>query len=192
MARNSLIPFRSGGLLGGDPFVSLHREVNRLFDDVFRGTGLSSTSGQERGAAVLAPQMNVSETDSEVRVTAELPGVSEQDIQVELNDDVLAIRAEKKEERRDDKENYHVVERSFGTFRRSLQLPFKVEPDQVSARFENGVLTVTLPRGAQQERAHRIAIHSGGGRSSQGALENKSGSGDGGSARPGTARNTAA
>ncbi|MGK6324268.1 Hsp20/alpha crystallin family protein [Sphingomonas sp. DT-51] len=174
MARHMLIPFRPGGLLGGDPFVSLHREVNRLFEDVLRSTGLSATPGEGRGAAVLAPHINVSETDKEVRLTAELPGVREQDLHVELNGDVLAIRAEKKEEREEDQENYHVVERSFGTFQRSLQLPFTVEPDQVSARFENGVLTVTLPKGAQQEQTRRIAIQSGkAGTMPPRALENK-------------------
>jgi HSP20 family protein len=161
MARTSLIPFRTGGLLGGDPFASLHREVNRLFDDVVRGTGLSVASAPT-GGAVLAPRMNVSETDEEIRVTAELPGVSEQDIHVELRDDVLTIRAEKKEQRREEKENFHFVERSFGTFQRSLELPFKIAPDQVRARFADGVLTVTLPKGAQQEQAHRIAVQSGG------------------------------
>ena len=177
MARNSIIPFRTGGLLGGDPFMSLHREMNRLFDDVLRGSVLSASGSQGGGTALLAPQMNVSETDKEVRITAELPGVAEQDISVELNDDVLVIRGEKKDERKEDKENYHFVERSFGTFQRSLQLPFRVEPEQVQARFRNGVLSVTLPKGAQQERSRRIAIQVGDGDqpSQPGAIENKSG-----------------
>lgn len=161
MAR-SLMPFRSGGLLGGgDPFLSLHREMNRLFDDVLRGTGPMPGTGQG-GASLIAPQINVSETDKEIRVTAELPGVTENDIHLDLNDDVLVIRGEKKLERKEEKENFHFVERSFGTFQRALQLPFPVNPDQVQARFQNGVLTITLPKTAQQERSRRIQIQSSG------------------------------
>lgn len=175
MARNPLTPFRSGSLLGGDPFLSLHREMNRLFDDVMR-TGLPTTGGQSGGAALLAPQLNVSETDNEVRITAELPGVSENDINVELNDDVLVIRGEKKFERKEEKERFHFVERSYGTFQRALQLPFSVDPDQVQANFENGVLTVTLPKSAQQERSRRIQVQ-GGGRGQSGAQGGAAGGG---------------
>jgi HSP20 family protein len=168
MARNPVTPFRSGSLLGGDPFLSLHREMNRLFDDVLRGTGLPTTGGQSGSAALLAPQLNVSETDNEIRITAELPGVSENDINVELNDDVLVIRGEKKVERKEEKERFHFVERSYGTFQRALQLPFPVDPEQVQARFENGVLTVTLPKTAQQERSRRIQVQAGDGSQSGG------------------------
>jgi HSP20 family protein len=118
--------------------------------------------------------MNVSETESEVRVSAELPGVKEDDIDVSLNDDVLTIRGEKRFERKDEKENFHFVERSFGTFQRSIRLPFPVNPEQVQANFENGVLTVTLPKSAQQERTRRIQVQrgpsgsAGGGRMIQG------------------------
>jgi len=160
MARNPLTSFRTGGLTGGDPFLSLHREMNRLFDDVLRG-GLSAGGGQGLAGNVIAPQINVSETDTEIRVTAELPGVNENDVQVDLNDDLLVIRGEKKFERKDEKENFHFMERSYGTFQRTLQLPFSVDPDQVQATFENGVLTITLPKTAQQERSQRIRIQSG-------------------------------
>ena len=107
--------------------------------------------------------MNVSETEKEIRITAELPGVTEQDIDVSLDDDVLTIRGEKKFERTDDKENFHFVERSYGTFQRSLRLPFPVDPEQVQASFENGVLTVTVPKTGQQERSRRIQVQGPGG-----------------------------
>ncbi|WP_406856076.1 Hsp20/alpha crystallin family protein [Alsobacter sp. KACC 23698] len=161
MARNSLTPFRSGGLLGADPFLSLHREMNRLFDDVMRGAPLAAAGGQG-GSTLIAPNINVSETDTEVRVTAELPGVTDKDIHVDLNDDVLVIRGEKKLEKKEDKENFHYIERSYGTFQRALQLPFPADPEQVKAHFENGVLTVTLPKNARQERARRIQVQTGG------------------------------
>jgi HSP20 family protein len=164
MARNPLTPFRSGGGLlgGGDPFLSLHREMNRLFDDAFRGA--PATAGQGSGAGnFVNALMNVSETDNEIRITAELPGVTEQDIDVSLDDDVLTIRGEKKFERTEggEKESFHFVERSYGTFQRAIRLPFPINPDQVKASFENGVLTVTLPKTAQAERTRRIQVRAG-------------------------------
>src|SRR6478735_6989229 len=172
MARNPMTPFRpGGGLFPGDPFLSLHREMNRLFDDVFRGTSLptaSGSQGQSDVGAFVNASMNVSETDKEIRITAELPGVAEQDIDVSLDDDVLTIRGEKKFERKDDKENFHFVERSYGTFQRSLRLPYAVESEQVRASFENGVLTVTVPKTERQERSRRIQVQ-GRGATGQGA-----------------------
>ena len=166
MARNPLSTYRAGGLLGGgiDPLFSLHRDMNRLFDEVMSG-GLPLAGGQAGQAGqgqIINAHMNVSETETEIRVAAELPGVREEDIDVSLNDDVLTIRGEKKFERQDEKENFHFVERSFGTFQRSLRLPFPINPDQVQASFDNGVLTVTLPKSAQQERTRRIQVQRGG------------------------------
>jgi HSP20 family protein len=161
MARGFLTPFR-GGLTESsyaDPFLSLHREMNRLFDDVFRGSSLP-TSGEHGNW--MQPRIDVSETDKEVRICAELPGVSEKDIDVSLDDDVLTIRGEKKSERKEDKENYHVSERSYGTFQRAMRLPFAVNPDEVRADFSNGALTVTMPRGKEQERSRRIQVSAGG------------------------------
>ena len=161
MARNPMTPFRPGGIFPGDPFLSLHREMNRLFDDVFRGASRPTASvsqGQGDVGTFVNASMNVSETDKEIRITAELPGVTEQDINVSLDDDVLTIRGEKKFERKDDKENFHFVERSYGTFQRSLRLPYAVESEQVRASFENGILTVTVPKTGRQERSRRIQV----------------------------------
>jgi HSP20 family protein len=165
MARNPLTPFRRGSLFGGgsDPFMALHREMNRLFDDVFRGKNLT-TLGEAEGAGAVSnfinAHMNVSETENEFRITAELPGVTEQDIDVRLEDDVLTIQGEKKIEQSQggEKENFHFVERSYGTFQRSLRLPATVDPEQVTADFHNGVLTITLPKTGQQERSRKIKI----------------------------------
>jgi HSP20 family protein len=177
MARNPLSPYRSGGMMergfGGDPFMSLHREMNRLFDDVFRGS-FGGQSGGSQGGGAMVPHMDVSETDKEVRICAELPGVSEKDVDVTLDNDVLTIRGEKRFEREDEKENYHVSERSFGTFQRMLRLPFSVDPGQVKANFENGVLTVTLPKGKEQQRTRRIEVQGSG---SGAALAGQSGAG---------------
>lgn len=154
--------FRPGSLWGtgsSDPFLTLHREMNRLFDDVLRGGPMSSGGqGGSEGGVLLAPHVDVSETDKELRIQAELPGVSENDIEVSLHEDVLSIRAEKKQERKEEREGVHFSERSFGTFQRSLRLPFPINPDQVQARFENGVLSVTLPKTQSQERSRRIQV----------------------------------
>jgi HSP20 family protein len=184
MARNPLYPFAGLGRTYGDPFMSLHREMNRLFDDAFRGMSPSGQglggqpSGQAGGQAAqggqfgqggfgqaaLVPHMDVSETDAELRICAELPGVAEGDVEVTLQDDILTIRGEKKFERADERENFHFVERSYGTFQRSLRIPYPVDPDEVQASFERGVLTVTLPKSRQEEKSRRIEVKSGGAR----------------------------
>jgi HSP20 family protein len=154
------------GFGGGDPFLTLYRQMNRLFDDALRGgLGPSGAQGGSQGGLLLAPDVDVNETDTEVRVTAELPGVSEQDIEVSLREDVLTIRAEKRQERQEERRGVHVSERAYGTFQRELRLPVPVNPDQVQARFENGVLTVTLPKTQPQERSRRIQVRGGQGQS---------------------------
>jgi HSP20 family protein len=164
MARQFLAPFSPGRSLvergfGGDPFMSLHREVNRLFDEALRGLGQPLVAGEgAAGGSFVPAHMDVSETENDVRVRAELPGVSEKDVEVTLDDDLLTIRGEKRLERKDEKENFHFMERSYGTFQRSLRLPFPVSPDQIQAEFNNGVLTVTLPKTKAQDRSHRIQI----------------------------------
>ena len=166
MARHPMTLFTPGGPTSagpGDPFLALHREMNRLFDDALRG-GLAPSGAQGQGGQggpLLAPHMDVTETDKEVRLQAELPGVSEKDIEVSLHDDVLTIRAEKKQDRREERQGVHISERAYGTFQRSLRLPFQVNPDQVQAGFENGVLTVTLPKTQPQERSRRIQVQGG-------------------------------
>ena len=163
MARNALTPF-GGAYREWDPFFALHREMNRLFDDVYRGTGAPAGRGRSaQSREMIDARINVSETEREFRVTAELPGVSQEDVDVSLDDDTLTIRGEKKfeQERGGEKENYHFVERSYGTFQRSLRLPYAVNPDEVKADFTNGVLTITVPKSAQQQRSRKIMIGEG-------------------------------
>ncbi|WP_457090143.1 Hsp20/alpha crystallin family protein [Microvirga sp. P5_D2] len=156
--------------------------MNRLFDDVFRGAALPAAAGSQGQGDIgnfVNASMNVSETDKEIRITAELPGVTEQDIDVSLDDDVLTIRGEKKFERKDDKENFHFVERAYGTFQRSLRLPFAVDSEQVQASFENGVLTVTVPKTGRPERSRRIQVQ-GRGAPGQGTTEGQQATGTSG------------
>lgn len=124
-----------------NPFGDLQREVDRLFQDFTRG--LPTT-----GTQALAPKMDVSETDKEIELTAELPGLEEKDVQVNYADGVLTIRGEKKAESEQKDKNYRVVERSYGSFERSMTLPAGVDPDSIQASIAKGVLTVRVPKPA--------------------------------------------
>jgi HSP20 family protein len=142
--------------------MSLNRDINRLFDDFLQPSALP-TMADAVATALITPQINVSETDNEIRVTAELPGVDLDDLEVDVMDDMLVIRGEKRLERNDEDENYHFVERAYGSFQRTVQLPFAADPDQVQASFENGVLRVTVPKSEEQQRTHRIDVQAGAG-----------------------------
>jgi HSP20 family protein len=164
MPRDLQAPVRSGSRLEhvfDHPFLSLHREMNRLFDDVSHGMFGGPPPGGSQQYGPMMPSIDVSETDNEVRISADLPGVSESDIDVSLVDDMLTIRADKKLQKTDDKESYHFVERSYGTFLRSLRLPYSVESDNIRADFGNGVLTVTLPKCKDKEKSRKIPVQSG-------------------------------
>ena len=172
MAGRSVLPFFSRHLPVSrssedtDPFMAFRREMNRVFDDTFRGFGLPSLVGQAFGrmpAGTLMPQIDVSETEHEIQVTAELPGIDEKDVEVILADDVLTIRGEKKAEHEQKDRDYHLMERSHGTFSRSLPLPFAADPSQVKAAFKNGVLTVTIQKPKEVlEKQHRIEVRTDG------------------------------
>ena len=136
----------------GDPFVDLQREVNRVFDDVFRGFG--SRSDDE--TAMAAPRIDIDESDQEIRISAELPGVPMEAVDVSVDADVLTIRGEKRCERKD--ERACVSERYYGSFQRAIQLPFEPDPDKIQANFENGVLKIALPKQDQPTKAHKIQV----------------------------------
>jgi HSP20 family protein len=155
MASRFLTPFGGRGLLGRDPFLELHREVNRLFDDSLRGVTPGAGS-----AVTMSPSIDVCETEDGLEISAELPGVAEEDIDLRLDGDTLTISGEKRNERKDDQSRF--VERSYGSFTRSIQLPFTPDPDKVEANSDKGVLTIKLPRSAEQERSKRISIGSSG------------------------------
>jgi len=140
-----------------DPLLSLHREVNRLFDDVVRGFGVPAFAGTER--ALLTPRLELSETDAEIRVIAELPKLDEKDVEILTEDGVLTLRGEKKSEVENKDRGYS--ERSYGRFERRIALPRTGETDKASASFRNGVLTVTLPKSAAAtDNVGLIPIHS--------------------------------
>ncbi|MBE7244808.1 MAG: Hsp20/alpha crystallin family protein [Actinomycetospora chiangmaiensis] len=141
------------------PFLTLHREMNRLFDDVFNGFGsVPALAGRNFGW----PNVEVVEAEGgALRVSAELPGLDEKDVDVLVEDGVLTLKGEKRAETTDKERGYS--ERSYGRFERSIALPFAVQEDKAEATFRNGVLTVTLPRAADApERRRRIAINGSG------------------------------
>ena len=138
------------------PLLSLHREVNRLFDDVFRGFGVPSIGGFDRSPAW--PSLELGETDKEVRITAELPGLDEKDVDITVEEGVLTLRGEKKSEVEDKDRGY--TERSYGRFERRIGLPRGIVQDKASATFKNGLLTVTLPKSeAANENIRRIPVN---------------------------------
>ncbi len=168
MSVRDLIPWSRGNnqaptIYGGgeiDPFMSLHRDVNRLFDEVFRGLDTPTLFGRMRSGNGGWPNVEISETDKEIRVAAEVPGLDEKDIEVLLEDGVLTLRGEKKSETEDTARQFS--ERYYGRFERRLALGRDVEEEKAAATFKNGVLTVTLPKTAKaQANARRIAINSG-------------------------------
>ncbi len=138
-----------------NPFLSLHREMNRLFDDVVRGfdapfPGIAASGGW--------PRVEVSEDDRELRVSAEVPGLEEKDIELLIDDGVLTLRGEKTSESDDKKRQFS--ERYYGRFERRIAIPYEIAEDKVTATFKNGVLNVTLPKTERaQSRSRRIAIN---------------------------------
>lgn len=165
MAMRDLIPWNRGRdvtVRRGEeftPFLTLHREMNRLFDDVFRGFDLSPFGAGDRflHRAMGWPNIDVSETDKEVNVTAELPGLEEKDLSIELANGALTISGEKKSETEDKDRLFS--ERYYGRFERRIPVE-DVNEDKVSAAFKNGVLTVTMPKLPQtQSKVKRIAIN---------------------------------
>ena len=170
MASRYLVPFSTlPGAWGGDPMLQLHREMNRLFDDMLHASGVPAPArpgghgGTGSSSVMVAPRLDVHETGSELSVVAELPGVAPSDVEVRVEGDVLTLSGEKKNESEHKQPNYHVMERSYGRFQRSLQLPFSPDAQQVEASFENGVLTVRIPRQNRQEGARRIPVRASGG-----------------------------
>ena len=136
------------------PFFTLRREMDRLFDDTLRGFGLSAFAG---GNGLSWPHVEVIDRDKEVRVTAELPGLEEKDVEVRVEDNVLTLRGEKRTELND--EERHYSERSYGRFERQIALPAEVDDERASATFKNGVLTITLPKSERaRQQAKRIPI----------------------------------
>ena len=197
MASRLPTPFSSSRELRGfDPLTELHREMNRLFDSVFSGGpgGALAGSPASQSYYMQPPRLDVREDERELCVSVDLPGVNPSDVDVRLDGDLLTISGEKKSETNEQQAGYHVMERGYGRFQRSVQLPFAPDPNQVQADCEHGVLTIRLPKEGQVERSRRIEVRSGGGQRQQqlgtseatdATMSSGQGSSGGGEATPG-------
>lgn len=147
------------------PLTDLRAEMDRLFDSFFHRFPALPT-GRDlfdwdpfpdlgRGLVVRAPVVDVAETDKGYEVVAELPGMEQKDINVELKDDVLTVSGEKTEEREEKEKSYHLSERRFGSFRRTFRLPSEVDQDKITADFKDGVLTIGLPKTTKAQKPSR-------------------------------------
>ena len=154
MNLRSLIPIGRDRSVAS-PFMSLQREIDRLFEDFSRG--FPTIAGN--GATALMPSMDVTETDKEIEITAELPGLEEKDVQINIADNILTIRGEKKAEKEQKDKNYRLVERSYGSFERTLELPEGVNVDAIKANISKGLLKVTVPKPAPTQ-AKKIEVKS--------------------------------
>jgi HSP20 family protein len=139
-------PFRAGGAMTRPDFglFGLHREIDRLFSEFAQGLG--SNGGQS-----IVPNIEISETDKTIEISAEMPGLERKDVEISIEDDALTIRGEKKVEENQKDKNVQLSERSYGVFLRVLQLPPGIDPSSVQATMSNGILKITIPKPAKPE-----------------------------------------
>ena len=148
MRLRSLVPSRENGtalMPPGFGLFGLHREIDRLFNDFAQGMGPAGAQ------ANIVPNIEISETDKAVEVSAEMPGLERKDVEISIEDDALTIRGEKKVEENQKDKNVQHSERVYGVFMRVLQLPSGIDPSSVQATMSNGVLKITIPKPAKPE-----------------------------------------
>jgi HSP20 family protein len=139
------------------PFLTLHREMNRLMDDVFRNFMSAPLTSRMDLLGTSWPKVEVSESEKQLTVTAEIPGMEEKDVELLLRDGNLIIRGEMKRETEEKERQWS--ERFYGRFERQIPVGYDIEEEKVAATFKNGVLRVTCPKSERaQEKAKRIAI----------------------------------
>ena len=134
-----LAPFRE--------FERMRREMDRFWDSFFERR--PAKAGEE---GEFLPSIDLAEKDNELVVKCEVPGMDPKDINISLSDGVLTIRGEKKQEREEKEADYHLVERSYGSFSRSIQLPKQVQSEKISASYKNGILKITLPKSEEAKK----------------------------------------
>jgi len=131
----------------------IQREMNKMFDNFFRG----DTWNEDSSLMAWTPAVDIAEHDDEYLVKVELPGVNKDDVKLTLENNILTIRGEKKQEKETKKENYHRVERSYGTFQRSFTLPAAVKAEKIDASYKDGILIVSLPK-AEEAKPKQIEV----------------------------------
>lgn len=136
-------------------FSRIHSEMEKMMNDMFKDylPSLSKNSGKALGMSFLTPKINISEKEDTYKISAEIPGVDEKDIDLSMSNGMLNIRAEKKEEKEDKDEQYHRYERYYGTFTRSISLPDNIDENSIEAKFKNGVLNISIKKSKEAKSA---------------------------------------
>lgn len=134
-----------------DPTLSLHRDIDRMFDQFLRGFGMPSIGRHGvwptlDDSGLLKPKVDLSASEGEYLLTVEIPGVSEKDVTIDINASTMTVKGEKRQEKEVKEKNFYRIERSYGSFQRVLSLPEDVNQDAIKATFKNGVLSITMPR----------------------------------------------
>jgi HSP20 family protein len=155
--KETTIPVSPAGFLDWHPFEHLRRQVDRLFDEFpSRKTSVDfEPFNRMVGAFSASPAVDFVEKEKEYEITAELPGMNDKNVEVKLSNGMLAISGEKKEEKEEKKEGYYFSERRYGSFSRTFRVPEGVDDEKIEASFENGVLTVHLPKTAEAQKTQR-------------------------------------
>ena len=140
-----------------NPFALLCQDMDTMFDDFFRGFDVEPLWTHSLGK--FSPRVDITESEKEIRVAAELPGIDEKDIDLSVTKDTLTIKGEKKEEKEDNGKDYYRMERAYGSFNRTIPLPVEVETDKISARYKKGILKINIPKTAKAiESKKKIVI----------------------------------
>lgn len=141
-----------------NPLAVLQRDINNVFEDFWHRVE-NGWNGRSHAVGVFGPSTDVSETQNNVEVTVELPGMTDKDIDISVSGDAMTIRGEKKIEHEEQRKGVYMSERSYGAFYRTIPLPAGVDTEKAEAKFKQGVLTVTLPKTAEaQAKVKRIAV----------------------------------
>jgi HSP20 family protein len=138
-----------------DPFARMRQEMEGMFNGML-GDWTGPSSLFSRGAGSFVPSVEINETAKEIRVTAELPGLEEKDVEVSLLEGALWIKGEKRQEHEEEKGDVYTCERQYRAFQRMIQLPMEVEADKIKATFKKGVLKVTLPKTKEAQSKRRM------------------------------------
>ncbi len=141
----------------GDPFERMRENMEQAFSERFEDLPSKWFGGKEAG--IFRADLDIGETEDDLKITLDVPGIDRRDIDITLNDHSLVVKGKREEKEEEEKENYHRIERSFGAFERRITLPCEVDADRASADLEKGVLTITLPKSEQaKESEHKIEI----------------------------------
>jgi HSP20 family protein len=140
------------------PLTLFERDMNRMFDDFFGGFGLAPSDFWDTDWSAFSPQVDIVDNENEIKVSVELPGLDEKDIDVNLSRDTLIISGEKQQEKEDKGKNYYRMERSYGSFKRAIPIPCEIKTEAIDATFKNGVLSVVLPKATEGQCRQKIAV----------------------------------